>query len=180
MRRSLLTRSTRSRTAPARPLAAGLLALAAAGFLGAAAAPAVGAAEAEGKAVSIRQGKPVDAQPGQDWVYPAMIVTNTGSRPLNSEKLVITADHKSHFISNELGISRRDGHEEHLKCDLVSDDRVLVCDSLGLSLKPRQNLVVYPEMGVDAGVEAPDTSVVNFALGSPQLASGKARIDIHD
>ncbi|MFJ8938818.1 hypothetical protein ACIRL0_24355 [Streptomyces sp. NPDC102365] len=181
MSRSTLTGATRRRsTARRRPLVAGLLALLAASALSAVAAPAALAADAPGKAANIRQGKPVDAQPGQDWIYPAVVIKNTGRRPLGTEKLIITADSATHFLSSQLGVSRRDGQEEHVQCDLVSDDRVLICDGFDLNLAAQRYLVAYPEMGVDSDVETPTTSKVQFALGSPQFASGKAGISIHD
>ncbi|MFI0240530.1 hypothetical protein [Streptomyces sp. NPDC016845] len=178
------TRTTRRRPTPRRLVAAALLALTAATSFGTTAtatpqATATTAADGSGQAASVRHGKPVSATPGQDYVYPSAIITNTGSTPLGSDKLVITADDRTHFLSDELGISRRDGQEEHLTCDLVSHDRVLVCDHLDLNLDPRRNLVVYPEMAVDSTAGAPGTAKVTFDLGSPTYASGTTPIDLH-
>jgi hypothetical protein len=131
-------------------------------------------------AVTIYQGKRVRAFPGDAWVYPSVVIRNTGSSRLGAARLVISADHRMRFTDEQLGISRRDGQEEHLRCRLEHADRVMVCDDFVLDLPPSRSrfVVVYPQMGVEDTAPAPSESTVTFDLGEPVFASGQARVSI--
>lgn len=153
-----------------------MLALATAAGVMSVSAPA--AVAADSPTASFRQGKAVQAVPGDEWVYPSVVITNTETRRLGTHRLVIAADDKMHFTDDRLGISRRDGHEEHLTCSRTAENRLLVCDDFNLDLGRMRYVVVYPQMGIDETAPAPATSKVSFSLGTPTFASGKANVGI--
>lgn len=160
-----------------RPRALAATALSALSAVGLLTAASPSAAQDANHSASIRQGKPATGAPGDQYVYPPAVITNTGEGNLDTERLVINAGDNAYFNSDQLGVSRRDGQEEQVTCQRARRDTQLVCD-VNLALKPQGWIAVYPEMGIDDNAPAPSASTVGFDLGSPAFAHGTSTIDV--
>ncbi|GHG47983.1 hypothetical protein [Streptomyces griseocarneus] len=142
-------------------------------------ADAAGKADAPPKA-NIVQRKAVEGRPGQEWLYPSVVVENTGSRRIGTERVLVEAPPEMLFMDSELTFTRYEdeSREIHVQCVPSATKRTLTCPGVDLNLEPgRKWAVLYPAMSVKPNAGPGDT-YVTFKLGSPVFAQGKSKVTV--
>ncbi|MFF1377448.1 hypothetical protein [Streptomyces sp. NPDC058308] len=136
-----------------------------------------------GLSVRVDQSRPENAtvRPGQQWVYPAVFtITNTGTRTIGTQRLVLTAPEGLRFTQDQLAMSREGESQEIVSpAERSNGNRTLTCREVAFDLARGKWAVVYPEMEADEAAE-PGTVRVGLELGSPAIASGLATLTVED
>lgn len=125
----------------------------------------------------VRPGKPASGKPGDHWVYPSVVVTNTGEKRIGKQPVTVRAPKNMRFEENRITLSRNDKEETH-SCKRSTDRRTLTCTGVALDLDSGQSVVAYPQMGVDRDAHPGTEADVTFDIGSPAFASGDTGVDI--
>ncbi|GAA0331163.1 hypothetical protein [Streptomyces blastmyceticus] len=129
---------------------------------------------------NVVQRKAVEGRPGQEWLYPSVVVENTGNRRIGTERVLVEAPPEMLFMDNELTFTRYDDEskEIHVQCTPSSTKRTLTCPTVNLDLDPgRKWAVLYPAMSIRSEAR-PGDAYVNFKIGNPVFAEGTSKVNI--
>ncbi|MFH8491269.1 hypothetical protein [Streptomyces longisporoflavus] len=115
---------------------------------------------------------------GDAWVYPSVTVTNTGTRNLGKQKIVVTAPKGIRFQEDSLTslVPGQDDETRHA-CTRSADRSTLTCDNVDLGAGAGDSVVLYPRVGVDSSAAMGDKDVT-FKLGDPEFTSGDATVNV--
>lgn len=126
---------------------------------------------------TVEQRKPASGKPGDRWVYPSVVVTNTGEKHIGKQQVTVHADKNLRFEDNRITLSRNGGEETH-NCTRSADHRTLTCNATDLNLDPGDDIVAYPRTSITGAAQTGTAADVSFDVGSPAFASGDATVDV--
>ncbi|MFI0237762.1 hypothetical protein [Streptomyces sp. NPDC016845] len=117
------------------------------------------------------------AAPGNRWVYPSVLVSNTGQRNLGQQKVVVTAPSGMRFEADAMTSWTQARGERSASCARSTDQHTLTCNAVDLNLNNGEEAVLYPRMSVASDAQTGPKDVT-FSLGDPAFATGQATVDV--
>lgn len=127
----------------------------------------------------VQRARSAQGGPGDAWLYPSVLVTNTGDRTIASQKITVTVPRELELLEDSVTVWRSDtGQEENTgKCVRSRDRRTLTCDDVKLGLDRRQSAALWAAVGV-RGSAGPGRAEITYTLGSPAFATGTTTVTI--
>ncbi|MGW2364654.1 hypothetical protein ACWCZ5_03590 [Streptomyces sp. NPDC001667] len=123
---------------------------------------------------------PAEGRPGDQPVYPSVEVVNTGTRRIDTERVVVEAPKELQFLDTEVRFIRSDQPTTELKaqCRVLAERHTLDCGAVPLNLDAGDKwTVLFAPTSINKDARPGDVHV-DFRIGNPVFAEGKAKVTI--
>ncbi|MFI1184218.1 discoidin domain-containing protein [Streptomyces sp. NPDC020799] len=136
---------------------------------------------------NVAPGRHLMLSPCTPWSYPAVVMTNTGTTPIDSQTVTVTLPDGMHFASTLLRTQHGEGdgsgqETEHTGGELSADGKTCTWTDIPISLPPGHParwIILYAETTVDKTAPL-GTADVTFTLGNPAFATCQTPVTINN
>ncbi|MEU1671089.1 hypothetical protein ABZ752_03525 [Streptomyces roseifaciens] len=126
---------------------------------------------------SLTERSPAQGGPGSQ-VIASVLVTNTGSRRIDTQTVVLKAPPGTRLDNGYLGTWRDVEGDLSFPGVLSADGSTSTCSGVPVNLDPGQWIVFYTAVVIDAATAPGSSLAVTFELGSPAFATGTGPVTV--